>query len=103
MENFVSKVEAVNGAVNSFAWGPLMLLLYYIFFGYGLSRFITASYTNAQFDKYINSRIEGAKVNQGLAEPEEDEEEKEEARPLKPWENGYVSQNHPVEESADGE
>ncbi|MBR4474132.1 MAG: sodium:alanine symporter family protein [Oscillospiraceae bacterium] len=27
MENFVSKVEAVNGAVNSFAWGPLMLLL----------------------------------------------------------------------------
>ncbi|MBO6016675.1 MAG: sodium:alanine symporter family protein, partial [Oscillospiraceae bacterium] len=27
MENFVAKVEAVNGAVNSFAWGPLMLLL----------------------------------------------------------------------------
>ena len=27
MENFVSKVEAVNNAVNSFAWGPLMLLL----------------------------------------------------------------------------
>ena len=27
METFISKVEAVNGAVNSFAWGPLMLLL----------------------------------------------------------------------------
>ena len=27
MENFIAKVEAVNGAVNSFAWGPLMLLL----------------------------------------------------------------------------
>ncbi|MBO7728316.1 MAG: sodium:alanine symporter family protein, partial [Oscillospiraceae bacterium] len=27
VENFVSKVEAVNNAVNSFAWGPLMLLL----------------------------------------------------------------------------
>ena len=27
MENFVSKVEAINGALNSFAWGPLMLLL----------------------------------------------------------------------------
>ena len=27
MENFITKVEAVNGAVNSFAWGPLMLLL----------------------------------------------------------------------------
>ena len=27
MENFVAKVAEVNGAVNSFAWGPLMLLL----------------------------------------------------------------------------
>ncbi len=27
MDAFISKVEAVNGAVNSFAWGPLMLLL----------------------------------------------------------------------------
>ena len=27
MEHFVAKVESVNSAVNSFAWGPLMLLL----------------------------------------------------------------------------
>ena len=27
MENFISTVEAVNGKLNSFAWGPLMLLL----------------------------------------------------------------------------
>lgn len=27
MENFVSSVEKVNGALNSFAWGPIMLLL----------------------------------------------------------------------------
>ena len=27
MENLVAKIEAINGAVNSFAWGPLMLLL----------------------------------------------------------------------------
>ena len=27
MENFISGVESVNGALNSFAWGPLMLLL----------------------------------------------------------------------------
>ena len=27
MENVVAKIEAVNGAVNNFAWGPLMLLL----------------------------------------------------------------------------
>ena len=74
-------------------WGPMILAMYYVLFGFGLSRFITASYTNAQFDKFINSRIEGAKVNQGLAEDdEEDEEEAEEERPLMPWENGYASQ-----------
>ncbi len=27
MEGFIAKIEAVNGALNSFAWGPLMLLL----------------------------------------------------------------------------
>ena len=72
----------------------LVLCAYYLLIGFGLSRFITASYTNAQFDKFINSRIEGAKVNQGLAEEDEDdEEEEEEARPLMPWENGYASQD----------
>ena len=79
--------------INS-VWGPMILLMYYVLFGYAFSRFITASYTNAQFDKFINSRIEGAKVNQGLADPEEDDEdEEEEARPLRPWENGYASQD----------
>ena len=79
--------------INSL-WAPMILLLYYLLFGYAFSRFITASYTNAQFDKFINSRIEGAKVNQGLAEEDEDDEdEEEEARPLMPWENGYASQD----------
>ena len=27
MENFVAKIEEINGIVNGFAWGPLMLLL----------------------------------------------------------------------------
>ena len=44
----------------------------------GISRFITASYTNAVFDRFINPRIEGAKVNQGIYTPEEDEDEDEE-------------------------
>ena len=44
---------------------------YYAIIGFGLSRFITASYTNAVFDRFINSRIEGAKVNQGLREPDD--------------------------------
>ena len=27
MEGFVARITTVNNAVNSFAWGPLMLLL----------------------------------------------------------------------------
>ncbi len=75
-------------------WVPLVLFGYYILIGFALSRFVTASYTNAQFDKYINSRIEGAQVNRGLAEADdEDYEDEEEERELKPWENGYASQD----------
>ena len=57
------------------------------------SRFITASFTNAVFDKYINSRIEGAQVNRGLSQEnddDDDDDEQEEERELKPWENGYT-------------
>lgn len=54
----------------SFLFNPItvamVLLLYYVMIGFGLSRFITASYTNAAFDRFINSRIEGAQVNRGL-------------------------------------
>lgn len=49
------------------------LFLYYLMIGFSLSRFITASYTNSVFDKYINSRIEGAVVNRGLnTDPDDD-------------------------------
>lgn len=78
--------------INSI-WVPLILLMYYVLFGFAFSRFITASYTNAQFDKYINSRIEGAQVNRGLAEEDDEDyedEAEEEERELKPWENGYA-------------
>ncbi len=75
-------------------WVPLIVFAYYVLIGFALSRFVTASYTNAQFDKYINSRIEGAQVNRGLAEEDDEEyEEEEEERELKPWENGYTSQD----------
>jgi len=75
-------------------WVPLVLFGYYMLIGFALSRFTTASYTNAQFDKFINSRIEGAQVNRGLAEEDdEDYEDEEEERELKPWENGYASQD----------
>ena len=75
-------------------WIPMILFAYYVFIGFTLSRFVTASYTNAQFDKFINNRIEGVQVNRGLAAQEdEDWEEEEEERELKPWENGYASQD----------
>ena len=69
-------------AVLLFGMNMMMALLllcgYYMIIGFGLSRFITASYTNAVFDRFINPRIEGAKVNQGLKEPEEDDADDEE-------------------------
>lgn len=46
---------------------------YYVLLGFGLSRFITASFTNGVFDKYINPNIEGAQVNRGLYNEDEDD------------------------------
>ena len=58
--------------------GLMILGAYYILIGFALSRFVTASYTNAVFDRFINQRIDGAKVNQGMKEPEDDEYDEEE-------------------------
>ena len=59
------------------AWAILGIVLYYILIGFSLSRFVTASFTNAVFDRYINSHIEGAKVNRGLREETDDDDEEE--------------------------
>ena len=56
----------------------LGLFAYYLLIGFSLSRFVTASYTNAVFDKYINARIEGAVVNRGLYVPDDDDDEGDE-------------------------
>ena len=53
----------------------LVLGAYYILLGFGLSRFIIVSYTNGVFDKYININIEGAQINRGLYNEDEDENE----------------------------
>ena len=58
-------------------WSVLGLFLYYLVFGFSLSRFITASYTNAVFDRFINSRIEGAVINRGLSQETDDEDDDE--------------------------
>ena len=72
-------VPALIGAALVWFWNPmtgmLILFAWYALIGFALSRFITASYTNAVFDRFINPRIEGAKVNQGLYNPDEEEED----------------------------
>lgn len=50
----------------------IVLALYYIVLGFGLSRFVTASVSNAAFDKFINTKIDGAIVNRGLAPKEQE-------------------------------
>ena len=58
-------------------YGAMFLFAYYFLIGFALSRFITASYTNAVFDRFINPRIEGAKVDQGLHKPDDDDDDEE--------------------------
>ena len=75
-------VPIVIGFALCYLWHPIYGIMitggYYILIGLSLSRFVTASYTNGVFDKYLNSRIEGAKVNQGLRQPDEDDDEEDE-------------------------
>lgn len=47
--------------------------LYYLLFGFALSRLIYASVANGIFDKYLNPHIEGASVNMGLRPQTEDD------------------------------
>ena len=89
-----SALAVVCTFLFSSVWIPLVLFGYYMLVGFSLSRFVTASYTNAQFDKFINNRIEGVQVNRGLAEEEDEDWEEEEERELKPWENGYVNKDN---------
>ncbi len=59
-------------------YGLLILGGYYILIGLTLHRFIYASFSNAVFDRFINSRLEGVRVNRGLAEDDEEYEDEEE-------------------------
>ena len=55
----------------------LVLLLVYLLIGFAFIGFVQASFANSCFDKYLNPRIEGAEVNKGLYNPDEDEKEAE--------------------------
>ncbi|MBR0463968.1 MAG: hypothetical protein IJJ23_06240 [Clostridia bacterium] len=56
-------------------WVSLVFMLYYLLIGYALYQFMTISYANACFDRFLNPRIEGAGVNKGLRDPAYDEED----------------------------
>lgn len=46
--------------------GTLIFIVYYALIGLCLAKFINASFSNASFEKLINSRIEGARTDIGL-------------------------------------
>lgn len=65
----------------------LIMIFYYLLFGFAFSKLVYASFANGVFDQYLNPRIEGAEVNMGLRpreidelfdDDDEDEEENEE-------------------------
>lgn len=66
----------------------LVMLFYYLLFGFALSKLIYASVANSVFDQYLNPHIEGAEVNMGLRpqDPDEllddDDEDEEDDEPI---------------------
>ena len=58
-------------------YAMLILFAYYLIIGNALSRFVFASVSNAAFDKLINVHIKGAKVNRGMSEEDDWDDEEE--------------------------
>ena len=65
----------------------MFLVIYYIVIGITLARFVNASLANAVFDRFINSHIEGAKVNRGLRQDTDEYDEDDEDEPADGAEN----------------
>ena len=72
---FLPVAVLLLGVLMGSGWVILGVALYYLFFGFALSRLIYASVANGVFDKYLNPHIEGAPVNLGLRPKEEDEDD----------------------------
>lgn len=53
----------------------LVVVLYFLLFGFAFNRLLYASYANALTEKYINPKIEGAPVNMGLRQTTDDDYE----------------------------
>ena len=75
-------IAAVVSFLTSYMqWAVAAMFLYYVLYGFALSRFVGASYTNAVFDKYINVKIEGAQINRGLYTEVPDDDDDAPKRP----------------------
>ena len=66
---------AVSWFMPAYTIYALMVLAgYYLLIGNALARFVYASLSNAVFDKFINTRLEGVQINRGLAKEEDIDE-----------------------------
>lgn len=85
---FIPIAVLLGGLLVGNMYMLLGVLLYYLIFGFALSRLIYASFANGVFDKYLNPHIEGAPTGMGLRphteeddildeEDEEDDEDEE--------------------------
>ena len=63
---------------SSALYALMALAAYYLLIGNAMARFVSASFSNAVFDRFINSKIEGVQTNRGLVNPEEVDDEDEE-------------------------
>ncbi len=81
---FLVLTTAVPFVLATFVpYAAIVLIFYYLLIGFSVTGLIYASYANSCFDRYLNPRIEGAKVGQGLRDPALDyldEAEEEEVR-----------------------
>lgn len=81
LARFVTAIPAILLVYAVYAGKSIMLLvmsMYYLAFGFAFSRLVYASVANAVFDKYLNPRIEGAVIGQGLRPEDLDDEEDDE-------------------------
>ena len=81
---FLPIVIAFVGLYIGNALELMIVSLYYMLFGFALSRLVYASIANGIFDRYLNPHIEGAQVRMGLRPqgdddlPLDDDDEEEE-------------------------
>ena len=71
---FIPVAAFVAGLMMGNTTVALVVSLYYIFFGFAFSRLVYASFANGVFDRFLNPKIEGAQVRQGLRPRMEEDE-----------------------------